>query len=70
MHSLYMLFGLSRLEVRPISRKITDLLGTRGTSLDELWQPAGMMVRMSLPSCPQSQLDFCIQSGGFPILVG
>lgn len=35
------------LEVPTYISKITDLLGTQGTSLDELWQPAGMMVGMS-----------------------
>lgn len=47
------------LEVPTYISKITDLLGSQGTNLDELWQPASMMVGMSfLPSCPQSQLDF------------
>ena len=35
------------LEVPTYISKITDLLGTQGTNLDELWQPAGMMVGMS-----------------------
>ena len=34
------------LEVPTYISKITDLLGTQGTNLDELWQPAGMMVGM------------------------
>ena len=59
------------LEVPTYISKITNLLGTQGTSLDELWQPAGMMVGMSfLPSCPAVAVGFCIQSGGFLILVG
>ena len=35
------------LEVPTYISKITDLLGSQGTNLDELWQPAGMMVGMS-----------------------
>ena len=35
------------LEVPTYISKITDLLGTQGTNLDELWKPAGMMVGMS-----------------------
>lgn len=35
------------LEVPTYISKITDLLGTQATNLDELWQPAGMMVGMS-----------------------
>ena len=35
------------LEVPTYISKITDLLGTQGTNLDELWQPASMMVGMS-----------------------
>ena len=38
------------LEVPTYISKITDLLGTQGTNLDELWQPAGMMVGMSFLS--------------------
>ena len=35
------------LEVPTYISKITDLLGSQGTNLDELWQPAGMMIGMS-----------------------
>ena len=35
------------LEVPTYISKITDLLGTQGTNLDELWEPASMMVGMS-----------------------
>jgi len=35
------------LEVPTYISKITDLLGTQGSNLDELWQPASMMVGMS-----------------------
>ena len=35
------------LEVPTYISKITDLLGSQGTNLDELWQPASMMVGMS-----------------------
>ena len=35
------------LEVPTYISKITDLLGTQATNLDELWQPASMMVGMS-----------------------
>lgn len=35
------------LEVPTYISKITDLLGTQATNLDELWRPAGMMVGMS-----------------------
>ena len=59
------------LEVPTYISKITDLLGSQGTNLDELWQPAGMMVGMSfLPSYPQSQLDFLHPEWRLLILVG
>ena len=35
------------LEVPTYISKITNLLGSQRTNLDELWQPAGMMVGMS-----------------------
>ena len=35
------------LEVPTYISKITDLLGSQGTNLDELWRPASMMVGMS-----------------------
>ena len=53
------------LEVPTYISKITDLLGSQGTNLDELWQPAGMMVGMSffcLLSAVASWI-FCIPSG-------
>lgn len=34
------------LEVPTYISKITDLLGSQGTNLDELWQPASMMMGM------------------------
>ena len=46
-HSLYLLSVYLELEVPTYISKITDLLGSQGTNLDELWQPAGMMVGMS-----------------------
>lgn len=55
------------LEVPTYISKITDLLGSQGTNLDELWQPAGMMVGMSffcLLIRSRSWI-FCIPSGGF-----
>ncbi len=59
------------LEVPTYISKITDLLGSQGTNLDELWQPASMMVGMSfLPSCLQSQLDFLHPEWLLLILVG
>lgn len=35
------------LEVPTYISKITDLLGSQETNLDELWQPASMMMGMS-----------------------
>ena len=59
------------LEVPTYISKITDLLGSQGTNLDELWQPAGMMVECPfLHSCPQLQLDFLHPEWPLPILVG
>ena len=47
-HSLLPAFRfIIELEVPTYISKITDLLGTQGTNLDELWHPAGMMVGMS-----------------------
>ncbi|VLI08578.1 ABC transporter ATP-binding protein [Streptococcus pneumoniae] len=45
-HSLYLLFGLSRVGSADLYLEITDLLGSQGTNLDELWQPASMMMGM------------------------
>ena len=55
------------LEVPTYISKITDLLGSQGTNLDELWQPAGMMVGMSF-FCLLSAVAvgfFASRSGGF-----
>ncbi|SNJ77216.1 ABC transporter ATP-binding protein [Streptococcus pneumoniae] len=45
-HSLYLLFGLSRVGSADLYLENTDLLGSQGTNLDELWQPASMMMGM------------------------
>ena len=55
------------LEVPTYISKITDLLGTQGTNLDELWQPAGMMVGMSFLAFLSAVCSwiFFVQSGCF-----
>ena len=55
------------LEVPTYISKITDLLGSQGTNLDELWQPAGMMVGMSFLAFLSAVAVwiFFVQSGRF-----
>lgn len=52
------------LEVPTYISKITDLLGAQGTNLDELWQPASMMVGMSFLAFLSAVAVgfFCVQS--------
>ena len=66
-HSLYLLSVYLELEVPTYISKITDLLGSQGTNLDELWQPASMMVGMSFLAFLSVVTVgfFCIPSGGF-----
>ena len=54
------------LEVPTYISKITDLLELVGTNLDELWQPASMMLGNVLCLLVRScSWIFCVQSGRF-----
>ena len=45
--SLYLLLGLSRVRSTDLRSKITELLGTPGTELGDLWSPATKMMGLS-----------------------